>query len=407
MSGPGPLQDIKVVEFSHMVMGPTCGLVLADLGADVVKIEPLAPGDKTRRLPGTGAGFFVTFNRNKRSLSLDLKSPKALALVKQLIARADVVIENFRPGALDELGLGYEAVKQGNPGLIYCSLKGFLAGPYEHRAALDEVVQMMGGLAYMTGPPGRPLRAGSSVNDIMGGMFAAIGILSALHERKRSGQGQMVRSALFENNVFLVAQHMAQYAVTGKAPDPMPMRISAWGIYDVFEAKGGEPIFIGVVTDTHWRSFCETFRQPNLFADPGLATNPQRVAARDWLIPQLREVFKRYSRDEIIALFEQARLPFAPVTKPEELFDDPHLAGPGAMLDVSLGDGRTTRMPALPIEIGGERPGLRRDVPRCGEHSAEIAAELGLSPTEIQQLIAEKVLTVEAEPPVAAAARRR
>ena len=168
----GPLSGIRVVEFSHMVMGPSCGLVLGDLGAEVVKVEPIPQGDNTRRLVGAGAGFFAAFNRNKKSLVLDLKTDKGVAFAKKLIGHSDVLTENFRPGGLDALGLGYEALKEDHPGLIYCSLKGFLAGPYENRAALDEVVQMMGGLAYMTGPPGRPLRAGTSVNDIMGGMFA-------------------------------------------------------------------------------------------------------------------------------------------------------------------------------------------------------------------------------------------
>jgi crotonobetainyl-CoA:carnitine CoA-transferase CaiB-like acyl-CoA transferase len=285
MSQPLPLQGIRVVELSHMVMGPSCGLVLGDLGAEVIKIEPVGEGDNTRRLPGTGAGFFVAFNRNKRSLALDVKSEKGLALARRLIARADVLLENFRPGGLDALGLGYEALRPENPGLIYCSLKGFLSGPYEKRAALDEVVQMMGGLAYMTGPPGRPLRAGAPVNDIMGGMFAVIGILAALQERHRTGRGQLVRSALFENNAFLVSPHVAQFAVTGKPATPMPARTSAWGIYDVFETGDDSQIFIAVVTDTQWRAFCEAFGQADLKADATLATNPQRVAGRERLLP--------------------------------------------------------------------------------------------------------------------------
>jgi crotonobetainyl-CoA:carnitine CoA-transferase CaiB-like acyl-CoA transferase len=393
---PGPLSGIRVVEFSHMVMGPSCGLVLGDLGADVVKIEPVPGGDNTRRLVGAGAGFFATFNRNKRSLALDLKAPKGLALAKELIARADVLIENFRPGALDALGLGYEALSAENPRLIYCQLKGFLAGPYENRAALDEVVQMMGGLAYMTGPPGRPLRAGTSVNDIMGGMFGAIGILAALRERDRTGRGQMVRSALFENNVFLVAQHMAQYAVTGKPAAPMPERISAWGIYDVFETSDGEQIFLGVVTDTQWAVFCKLFDLPNLYADRGLATNSQRVAERHRLLPVLRELFKRFTRAEIVDAFERAGLPFAPITKPEDLFADPHLATPGAMVEVTKADGGSMPVPALPLEMAGSRLARRLDVPRLGEHSREIADELGYGQGEIDELVAKAILGVEA-----------
>jgi crotonobetainyl-CoA:carnitine CoA-transferase CaiB-like acyl-CoA transferase len=396
MSAALPLDGVRVVEFSHMVMGPTCGLILADLGADVIKIEPAPAGDNTRRLVGSGAGFFAIFNRNKRSLALDLKSAKGLELAKRLIRRADVLTENFRPGALAGLGLGYDALKADNPGLVYCSLKGFLSGPYESRSALDEVVQMMGGLAYMTGPPGQPLRAGASVNDIMGGMFAAIGILAALRERAATGRGQLVQSALFENNVFLVAQHMAQFAVTGQAAAPMPQRISAWAVYDVFATSDGEQVFVGVVTDTQWRAFCETFALPELLADSSLATNTQRVEARAWLIPRLREVFLTRTRAEIISGCEQARLPFAPITKPEELFDDPHLASPGAMVEVSLADGRTTRVPALPLEMNGRRFGRRLDIPRVGEHGAVIAQELGYTPEAIMALAEEGVLAVDA-----------
>jgi crotonobetainyl-CoA:carnitine CoA-transferase CaiB-like acyl-CoA transferase len=392
MSPALPLDGIRVLEFSHMVMGPTTGLLLGDLGADVIKIEPLGAGDNTRRLPGSGSGFFVTYNRNKRSLALDLKSNKAVALVKRLAKTADIVTENFRPGGLEAMGLGYDALSALNPRLIYCSLKGFLPGPYEHRAALDEVVQMMGGLAYMTGPPGRPLRAGASVNDVMGGMFAVIAILAALQQRHTTGKGQFVQSALFENNVFLVGQHMAQFAVTGAPAAPMPARISAWAVYDIFESADALPIFIGIVSDTQWRAFCEGFDRPDLLADPSLATNPQRVAAREIFLPELRRLFKTFTRAELIEKCERWQLPFAPVMKPEELVDDPHLATPGAMVPLTLADGREVRVPALPIEMDGQRFGARRDIPRAGEHSVEIMRELGLSAEEIAALQADGVL---------------
>lgn len=383
---PLPLAGVRVVEFSHMVMGPSCGLVLADLGADVVKVEPVGAGDNTRRLPGSGAGFFATFNRNKRSLAIDLKAPEGLALVRRLIARADVVTENFRPGALDKQGLGAEALCAEHPRLIYCSLKGFLAGPYAHRTALDEVVQMMGGLAYMTGPPGRPLRAGASVNDVMGGMFAAIGILAALQERHRTGRGQVIRSGLFENNMFLVAQHMAQFAVTGQAAAPMPARISAWAVYDVFETGDGDQIFIAVVTDSQWRLFCEAFGCHDLAGDPDLATNPQRVHARERFMPRLRAILEGHDRAAIARVCEANGLPFAPITRPDEMFDDPHLNHPGAMVPVTLPDGTVTRLPALPLELDGLRPGLRRDLPAAGQQGAEILAELGLEADAIADL---------------------
>lgn len=398
MSRSLPLAGVRVVEFSHMVMGPSCGLVLADLGADVVKIEPLPDGDNTRRLAGSGAGFFPTFNRNKRSLALDLKSPGGMALAKRLIARADVLTENFRPGGLEAMGLGYDALKQGNRSLIYCSMKGFLTGPYENRAALDEVVQMMGGLAYMTGPSGRPLRAGASVNDIMGGMFAAIGILAALHERERTGEGQLVKSALFENNMFLVAQHMLQYAATGKPAAPMPERISAWAVYDVFATGDGEQVFIGVVSDTQWRAFCAEFDLADLASDPALASNPERVHERERFMPRLREMFAAMPRAAILEACERVRLPFAPITRPEEMFDDPHLNHPGAMVDVTLHNGMVAPVPVLPLEMKGERFGRRLDIPRIGEHSAAIAAELGYESDEIERLAKAGAIRLDAAP---------
>jgi crotonobetainyl-CoA:carnitine CoA-transferase CaiB-like acyl-CoA transferase len=346
-------------------------------------------------LPGAGAGFFITFNRNKRSVSLELSDPRGLAFAKELLARADVLVENFRPGRMDEIGLGYEALAQLNTRLVYCSLKGFLSGPYEHRPALDEVVQMMGGLAYMTGPPGRPLRAGAPVNDMMGGMFAVIGILAALHERERTGVGQHVRSSLYENVAFLVATSMAQFAVTGKPAAPMPDRISAWAVYDVFETSDGLQIFVGIVTDTQWRTFCDVFGQPGLAADAALTTNPLRVAARERLIPMLRQLFKTFTREQMAAMCERAKLPYAPIRRPDELFDDPQLNVPGGMVDVSLPDGRVTRIPALPLQFGSQRLGLRRDIPRAGEHSIAIAQELGMDSSSIEALIASGVLGVD------------
>ena len=398
-----PLAGVRVVEFVHMIMGPSCGLILADLGADVIKVEPLA-GDNTRRLAGTGSGFFVAFNRNKRSVAVDVKTAAGLQIVRRLLAGADVLTENFRPGAMDALGLGYDAVRELREDIIYCTLKGFLPGPYEHRPALDEVVQMMGGLAYMTGPPGRPLRAGSSVNDIMGGMFAVIAILAALRERDRSGRGQRVGTALFETNVLLVSQHMMQYAVSGQAAAPMPNRASAWAIYDVFDTRDGEQLFVGVVTDTQWQRFCEHFQLHDLFADPQLKTNPMRVAERGRLLPMVRELFATRSKEELMEVCESIDLPYAPITRPEELFDDPHLNAPGAMLDISIpeapGDGsapgaKRTRVPALPMEMSGRRFGVRLDVPRRGEHGESLLRELGYDDASIDEFVAQGVVVLD------------
>jgi len=386
-----PLAGVRVVEFVHMIMGPSCGLVLADLGAEVIKIEPLA-GDNTRRLTGTGAGFWVTYNRNKKSLAVDLKSPQGIAIVQKLLATADALTENFRPGTMDKLGLGYEDVKKLRPEIIYCSLKGFLPGPYEQRTALDEVVQMMGGLAYMTGPEGRPLRAGASVNDVMGGMFGAIAILAALHERKTTERGQFVQSALFENNVFLVAQHMMQYAVTGKPPAPMPNRLSAWAIYDVFDTADGGQLFVAVVSDTQWRVFCEHFGMTALGADASLATNNQRVHARERMLPQVRARFAQMSKAELMDACERAGLPYAPIVRPQELFDDPHLNASGGFAEVTLADGRRVKTPKLPFEMDGRRFGAELDVPVPGSHTRDLLAGLGYGAAAIDRLLQEGVI---------------
>ena len=372
----GLLAGLRVVEFAHMVMGPACGLVLADLGADVIKVEPAPDGDNTRRLGGSGAGFFAIMNRNKRSMAVDMKSPEGLAAVRRLLSTADALVENFRPGALDKLGLSYESLRIDNPRLIYCSCKGFLPGPYEHRVALDEVAQMMGGLAYMTGPPGQPLRAGSSVNDIMGGMFAAIGILAAVHERQATGRGRHIQSALFENNVLLMAQHMAQYVISGTEAPPMSVRQVAWPIYDLFDTSDGERVFVGVVTDTQWRLFCTEFHLPDLLADPALVTQPQRVGARPRVLPVVGAALRQYSRAALMEKCERLGLPFAPITRPAQLFDDPHLNASGGLVPVTLPDGTLTKLPALPLAFDGERPAQRSGLPAVGQHTAEIMAEL-------------------------------
>ena len=382
-----PLQGIRVVEFVHVIMGPSCGLVLADLGADVIKVEPL-DGDHTRKLTVSGAGFFPTFNRNKKSIAVDLKSEEGKEIIAKLIRSADVVTENFRPGAMDKLGFGYEQLKQAQPQLIYCSLKGFLAGPYENRAGLDETAQMMGGLAYMTGPVGRPLRAGASVNDVMGGMFAAIAILSAFIERGSTGRGQHVKSALFENCAFLMGQHMTEGFMTGKPVVPMPDRIRAWAVYDTFKASDGEMVFVGVVTDTQWKIFCDAFDLQDLLADPSLKTNPQRVEARPRVIPIVTALFAKMTKAELLAKCEKLGLPFAPITRPEDLFHDPHLIASGGLADITLMNGIKTQVPIMPIEMDGRRFATRLDLPKVGEHTRELLTSLGYAPQDIERLIA-------------------
>jgi len=395
-NAPRPLAGIRVLEFSHMVMGPVAGAILVELGAEVFKLEPLL-GDSTRELQGSGAGYFPMYNRNKRSISLDLKEPRGLDLARRLAARSDVLIENFRPGVMEDLGLGYEALRIVNPGLIYCSLKGFLAGPYANRTALDEVAQMMGGLAYMTGPPGRPLRAGASVVDVTGGMFGVIGILAALQERHVTGVGQKVSSALFETTAYLVGQHMAQKAVTGQAAKPMPVRVSAWSIYDVFEVTDGEQVFIGVVSDAQWQSFCAAFGFAELARDPNLRTNRQRVAAREYLLPKVRHGLSVLAKADVLARLESAGLPFAPISRPEDLFDDPHLAAAGGLVPTMLANGVAARLPILPIQLNDDRPTQGGNLAGIGEHTREILATLGISDAEFDALLAARVIRTSSQ----------
>jgi crotonobetainyl-CoA:carnitine CoA-transferase CaiB-like acyl-CoA transferase len=369
-----PLAGIRVVELSHMVMGPTCGLVLADLGAEVIKVEPEGKGDPTRYLKSTGAGFFPAFNRNKKSVTLDLGTASGVEAALRLCDTADVFLENFRPGALEAKGLGYEALAKRNPRLVYCSLKGFLPGPYENRTALDEVVQMMSGLAYMTGPVGRPLRAGAPVNDMMGGMFGAIAVLAALRTRDRTGKGEHVQSGLFENAAWLVSTHMMQHAVSGAAPEPMSAGRRAWGVYDIFESADGVQVFVAVVTERQWEIFTRSLGEPELL-DADYATNNQRAAARETLIPLVARLLRKHPIARIEAICEEGGLPFARIRTPSDLFDDPQLDA-GGMIDLALPDGTRTRIPALPIALDGERPGLRSGLPKPGQHNDEILGPL-------------------------------
>jgi crotonobetainyl-CoA:carnitine CoA-transferase CaiB-like acyl-CoA transferase len=384
-----PLTGVRVVEFTHMVMGPTCGMMLADLGAEVIKVEPIE-GDRTRHLLGAGAGFFPMFNHNKKSIAIDLRHSEGAAAARRLAEGADIVSENFKPGSMGKYGLDYASLSAKNPRLIYVSHKGFLPGPYDHRTALDEVVQMMGGLAYMTGRRGDPLRAGSSVNDIMGGLFGAIGAMAALMERGITGRGQEVQSALFENNVFLVGQHMLQYAITGQAAAPMPERISAWAVYDVFTVKDGEQIFLAAVSDGQWVTFCDALGFDDLKADPKLASNNARVGVRAWLLEELRRRLANHRAADLAALFEKHGLPFAPIARPEELLDDPHLAATGGLADITLPDGpnagKTVKTALFPLTMGGERLKVRTQPPTMGQHTDELLLAAGYDAAAVAAL---------------------
>lgn len=385
LSNELPLFGVKVLDFGHTVMGPTCGLILADLGATVVRVER-STGDPTRTLKGFGSGFFGYLNRNKESVAIDLKDPQCRPAMEGALQWADVVIENFGPEVMDRLGYGYATAKALNPKIIYCALKGFLPGPYEARPALDEVVQMMGGLAYMTGPPGRPLRAGASVVDMTGGMFGVIAILAALRGREQTGEGAFVTSALYETTAFLVGQHMAMTQIGGTALVPMPAREQAWAIYDLCDCADGQ-VFIGITSDAQWVRFCEMFQLDELLQDPRLATNHLRLSARDWLIPALRANLLPRSVAGIEALCVEARVPFAPVKTPLDLLDDHHLKANGSLLNISYENANAV-LPSLPIRIANSTPEVRMQPQPVGAQSRKYLMEWGVQSVDIDQLLA-------------------
>ncbi len=380
-----PLKGIKVLEFTHAVMGPCAGLMLADMGADVVHVEPIH-GDSTRRLKGFGTGYFWFYNRNKRSLAVNLKSPEGVALIYDLIKEYDVVVENFGPGTMDRLGLGYDKLKTLNDRLIYCSLKGFLSGPYEQRHAMDEVVQMMGGLAYMTGREGDPLRAGTSVIDITGGMFGYIGILQALYEREKTGEGGMVKSALFETCAFLMGQHMAYASQIDYQIPPMPSRVSAWSIYKVFDTKDNDKAFIGIISEKHWERLCDVFDWQDWLQDERLKTNNLRIDEREWFIPALDERVKQFTKKEIIDRCEKGHIPFAPISRPEDLFEDEQLNKGNSLMEVTMDNGKTTKLPKFPLEYKGTRVEKRLDPPKIGEHTKEVLNSLNIDAATISKM---------------------
>lgn len=380
-----PLENIRVLEFSHAVLGPTCGLILADLGAEVIKVEPPG-GDPTRRLKGFGMGFATFYNRNKKSLVVDLKSEPGREIIHRLLPTTDILIENFGPGTMARLGFGHDDLKEAYPHLVYVALKGFLPGPYEKRVALDEVVQMMSGLAYMTGPPGQPLRAGTSVVDIMTGLCGAMGAVVALRERERTGRGQLVKSALFETAAFLMGQHMAYSAQIDTPVPPMPGRVSAWAIYHQFVTSDNERIFIGITSDKQWARFCTIFNLPDLFNDPRYKTNNSRIDHHDTLHPALRTLFGTMTLDDIISKSEQANIPFSPIARPEHLFTDPQLTQGHSLVQTTLPDGSPVSLPRFPLQFDNQPLPHRSTPPAIGQHTAELLAELHYTDAEIKTL---------------------
>ena len=377
-----PLDGIRVVEMSHMIMGPSCGMFLGFLGAEVIKVEPPA-GDKTRRLGGMGRPMFPLFNRGKKSVQLDLTTEAGRAALDRLLATADVFVENFRDASLSKMGADLERLRATYPGLIVASHKGFLQGPYQDRTALDEVVQMMTGLAYMTGPSGRPLRVGSSANDIMGGLFGAFAVLAALLERKETGRGRDLRIGLFENCLLLVAQHMVQFELEGRNPPPMPERDFSWPVYDIFDTADGRQMFVGAVTEGQWSALCDLLGLDALKADPRLQTRPDQIAARSWTIPIVAKAIAGRDSRELERAFEAIGIPYSPIARPCDMYRDPHVMRPGGLATSRLPDGTSFRAPSLPFEVDGVMLAGGGDLPAVGDNTDAVLGALGMDAAAI------------------------
>jgi crotonobetainyl-CoA:carnitine CoA-transferase CaiB-like acyl-CoA transferase len=392
-----PLEGIRVLELGHIIAGPSAGLLLADLGADVVKVERPGEGDQSRGMPAGTSANFDFLNRNKRSIAIDLKgAAEGRALYLRLVAGSDVVIDNFAHGAVEALGLGYDVLARVHPGIIYLALKGFLPGPAEARPFLDELAQMSAGLAFMTGPRGQPLRAGASIVDVGAAAYGVIAVLAALHQRAQTGRGQKITSGLFETVVFWVGQWLAQHAATGQPSVPMPEirqgTRMGWGVYQLFTAADGEQIFIGITSNGHWERFCHEFGLDDLLGDPRLDDNAKRVAARDWLPARIAQEMRRHDSGALAERLERCRVPFAPLRRPDQLLDDAHLNAGGQLLDTPLAAGGFARLPKLPVRSTAFDMGLRRRAPALGEHTREVLEERGLDGEEIDALLSRRVI---------------
>lgn len=365
----GPLRGIKVLELGHIVAGPTASLVLAELGAEVIKVERPGIGDQARASKAN-QGHFVSYNFNKKSIAIDIATGEGRDTVLALVSCSDIVVDNFAPGSLDRLGLGYDALSTANPGVIHCSIKGFLPGPYGERPLTDEPAQMMGGLAFMTGPAGQPLRAGTSIVDISGAMFGVIAILAALYERVGSGRGKQIHLGLFETVVFMVGQHIANTTMTGIPPVPMPERgmgrALGWGIYRVFPTRDGRSMFVAVLSDLHWKRFCAEFGLDDLWADESLRSNTGRAEQHERLSARTAKLMATLDFDDAARHLLKANLPFAPVNTPADLVNDPHLQATGMIRTVQAPDGRRAVVAGLPLAAADWFSGERSPPPALG-----------------------------------------
>jgi len=387
----GPLKDVKVIDLSHIMAGPACSMLLADMGADVIKVERMPDGDDSRRMvpPAIAdqSAAFLIMNRNKRGIALDLRTEGGRNVLSRLLKNADVLIENFRRGTMERMGLGYDALHALNPKLIYCSISGFgRTGPYADRGGFDLVAQGMSGLMSITGEgPGHPpVKVGAPVTDITAGILACVGILAALHARESSGQGQMVDTSLFEAGIIQTYWHSAMCFATGRAPGPMGTAHPLNAPYQAFPTSDGW-ITVGAANQGNWLRLVDALEAPDLRDDPRFATNADRMRNLDVLTATLTPLFKRRTSAEWLLRLEQAGVPAGPVLEVGQMHGDPQALAREMIVQTEHPTAGHVKAIGLPIKFSDTPGGVRRAAPLFGQDTREVLREHGFSDVEIEQ----------------------
>lgn len=403
MTQHSALDGLRVLDFSHALAGPYCTLLLADYGAEVYKLEAPGHGDMGRGwgppFVGEQAAFFVGLNRGKRALSIDLKKPEGLALCRKLVERVDILIENFRPGTMDRLGLGYEALSALQPGLIYCSISGYgQNGPSREEAAMDLIVECSSGYISITGTEaGDQVRSGYSLADINAGMFALIGILMALEARHRTGRGQYIDVSMQDAMISVMTSNFMTYLGGGALPKPMGTSFATVVPYRVFEASDRKRFSIAAGSEKLWRTLCSAIGRPELAAHPDYSSNPARVRNRPALESDLQSTFANKTLDEWIEILRTAGIPCSPVRDFAEVVADPQSAVRQMFPEVERANTPRQRVTGPPVKLSATPGFVRGHAPEVGEHSAETLSKLlGLAPAEIAALV-ERGIVVQAE----------
>ena len=392
----GALSNIKVLDLTRVLAGPYATMILADLGAEIIKIEQPGKGDDSRAYGPYKNGesaYFMSLNRNKESVTLNMKTPEGKDIIKKLVRKVDVLVENFRPGTMERFGLGYDVLKELNPRLIYAASTGYgQTGPYSQRPAYDAVVQAMGGIMSITGQEdGKPTRIGTSIGDIAAGMFTAIGILAALHERERSGLGQMVDVAMLDCQVAILENAISRYEFTGEIPCPIGNRHPSIVPFETFETMT-DPIMVAAGNDRLWATLCDLM-DLDIACDPRFATNPQRNENYHYLKPILVDKFMTRTAEEWQEMFDEAGIPSGPINTVDKVVTNEQVVARDMILEVEHPVAGNTRIPGLPIKLSRTPGEIHKAAPVLGEDTEKLLGQyLGLSPEEIDQLRDKQVI---------------